>query len=200
MTGNDSGDSLLYQKLDEYRLEALLGQGGMARVYRGFDERLQRKVAIKVIDAPFRGDADYISRFEREARAIAQLKHPHIVGVYRYGEAEGLLYLAMEYIEGANLAVVLAGYRRDQKLMPFSEIGRIIRPICLALDYAHDQGVIHRDVTPANIMLDLDGRPILTDFGLALLDYKTRGEIFGTPQYMAPEQVVSSAKVVPQSD
>src|SRR6185295_13058234 len=93
-------DNLLYQQLDEYRLEALLGQGGMACVYRGFDVRLKRAVAIKVIDAPFRTDPDYISRFEREAQAIAQLKHPHIVGVYRAGEARGLLYIAMEYIEG----------------------------------------------------------------------------------------------------
>ncbi|MCG3210450.1 MAG: Serine/threonine-protein kinase PknD [Anaerolineae bacterium] len=200
MSVNHAGDSLLYQQLDEYRLEALLGHGGMARVYRGFDERLQRRVAIKVIDAPFRADPDYTARFEREARAIAQLKHPHIVSVYRYGEANGLLYLAMEYIDGANLAAILAGYHRDQKLMALADVNAIIRPICLALDYAHGQGVIHRDVTPSNIMLDNEARPILTDFGLALLDNQTRGEIFGTAQYMAPEQVVSSARVVSQSD
>jgi serine/threonine protein kinase len=200
MTDDREGDSLLYQYLDEYRLEALLGHGGMAQVYRGFDERLQRKVAIKVIDTPFRADSDYIARFQREARAIAQLKHTHIVGVYRYGEADGLLYLAMEYIEGVNLAETLAAYHRQQKLMPSAEVNLIISPICLALDYAHSQGVIHRDVTPSNIMLDAQGQPVLTDFGLALLDNKTRGEIFGTPHYIAPEQVVSSANAVPQSD
>ncbi len=200
MTDQDVIDSLLYQQLDEYRLEALLGQGGMARVYRGFDVRLKRGVAIKVIDAPFRTDPDYIIRFEREAQAIAQLKHPHIVGIYRYGEAHGVLYLAMEYIEGADLEAILASYHQDQQSMPFERVNQIIQPICLALDYAHSQGVIHRDVKPSNIMLDTQGRPILTDFGLALLDNKTRGEIFGTPHYMAPEQVVSSAGAVPQSD
>ncbi len=200
MTDNRAGDSLLYQYLDEYRLESLLGQGGMARVYRAVDERLQRTVAIKVIDAPYRADPDFAARFEREARAIAQLKHPHIVGVYRYGEAEGLLYLAMEYIEGDNLAERLAGYRREQGVMPLAEVERIIGPICHALDYAHSRGVIHRDVTPSNIMLGRDARPVLTDFGLALLGNQTRGEIFGTPRYIAPEQVVSSANAVPQSD
>lgn len=193
-------DNLLYQQLDEYRLEALLGRGGMARVYRSFDVRLKRWAAVKVIDAPFRDDPDYMARFEREAQAVAQLNHPHIVGVYRYGEANGLLYIAMEYIEGASLEAVLASYRQDHQLMSPAEARQIVRPICLALDYAHSQGVIHRDVKPSNIMLNSHGQPVLTDFGLALLDYQTRGEIFGTPHYIAPEQVMSSAGAVPQSD
>ena len=200
MTSEVEVNSLLHQQLDEYRLEAVLGRGGMACIYRGFDTRLKRKTAIKVIDAPFRTDSDYVHRFEREAQAIARLKHPHIVTLYRYGEADGLLYLAMEYIEGADLAAILAGYREDQNLMPAVRTSQIISPICLALDYAHQQGVIHRDVKPSNIMLDPEGRPVLTDFGLALLDNRTRGEIFGTPHYMAPEQVVSSAGATPQSD
>ena len=120
--------------------------------------------------------------------------------MYRYGEANGLLYIAMEYIEGTDLETILATYHEDQQLMSGAEVSQIIRPICLALDYAHSQGVIHRDVKPSNIMLNKQGQPILTDFGLALLDNKTRGEIFGTPHYIAPEQVVSSAGAVPQSD
>jgi serine/threonine protein kinase len=194
-------DSLLGQHLDEYRLDALLGQGGMARVYRALDVRLKRWVAIKVIDTPFRTDADYTMRFEREARAIAQLEHPHIVRLYRYGEANGLLYMAMQYIEGADLDFVLANYREDGEFIEPAEAGRIIHEIGLALDYAHSKGVIHRDVKPSNIMLDKAGRAILTDFGLALLsEVGTRGEIFGSPHYIAPEQAASSAKVVPQSD
>lgn len=194
-------DSLIGRRLDEYRLEALLGQGGMARVYRGLDVRLKRWVAIKVIDAPFRADSDYIKRFELEAQAIAQLEHPHIVRLYRYGEAKELLYMAMQYVEGAPLSELLASYRAEGDFIEPAEASRIIREVCLALDYAHRQGVIHRDVKPANIILTKQGSAILTDFGLALLtDVGTRGEIFGTPHYMAPEQAMSSAGVVPQSD
>lgn len=194
-------DSLIGQQLDEYRLEALLGQGGMARVYRGLDVRLKRWVAIKVIDAPFRADSDYTDRFEREAQAIAQLEHPHIVRLYRYGEVDGLLYMAMQYVEGSALDQVLASYREDNEFIELEEASLIVRGICSALDYAHSKGVIHRDVKPSNVMLNKEGSAILTDFGLALLtDVGTRGEIFGTPHYIAPEQAISSAGAVPQSD
>ncbi|HET7091314.1 MAG TPA: protein kinase, partial [Anaerolineae bacterium] len=194
-------DSLLGKQLDEYRLEVLLGQGGMARVYRGLDVRLNRYVAVKVIDAPFRADPDYVVRFEREAQAIAQLDHPHIVRLYRYGEAEGLLYIAMQYIRGASLSYVLDSYRADKEFIAPNDAQRIMREVCLALDYAHSHGVIHRDIKPANIILDQQGRAYLTDFGLALLtEVGTRGEILGSPHYIAPEQAISSAAAVPQSD
>lgn len=196
-----TGDSLLGKKLDEYRLDSLLGRGGMARVYRGLDVRLNRLVAVKVIDTPFRTDADYMARFEREAQTIAQLEHPHIVTVYRFGQSGGLLYLAMRYIEGQNLEAVLADYRAGGQFIPPEEASRIVHQVCLALDYAHKKGVIHRDVKPSNIMLDGEGQVILTDFGLALLtEVGTRGEIFGSPHYIAPEQAISSAGVRPQSD
>ncbi len=194
-------DSLLNQELDEYRLDTLLGQGGMARVYRGTDTRLKRYVAIKVIDTPLRRDPDYIMRFEREAQTIAQLDHPHIVRIYRYGEAKGVLYMAMQYVEGHDLGSILADYRSQQRLIEPDKVNQIIQQVCLALDYAHERGVIHRDIKPANIMLDQQGQTILTDFGLALLtEAGTRGEIFGSPHYIAPEQAISSAGVVPQSD
>ena len=194
-------DNLIGKQLDEYRLEAMLGHGGMARVYRGLDVRLKRYAAIKVIDAPYQTDPDYASRFEREAQAVAQLDHPHIVRLYRYGETEGLLYMAMQYIQGANLGDVLTSYRADKEFIEPADAQRIIREVCLALDYAHSHGVIHRDVKPANIILDQQGRAILTDFGLALLiDFGTHGEIFGSPHYIAPEQAISSAAAVPQSD
>ncbi len=196
-----AAEDLIGQQLDEYRLEALLGQGGMARVYRGLDVRLNRWVAIKVIDTPFRTDSDYVTRFEREAQAIAQLEHGHIVRLYRYGEAHGLLYMAMQYVEGADLEAVLSTYRAEGAFIEPEEASRIVREVCQALDYAHNKGVIHRDVKPSNIMLDTEGCVILTDFGLALLtEVGTRGEIFGSPHYIAPEQAISSAGAVPQSD
>ncbi|HMQ54272.1 MAG TPA: serine/threonine-protein kinase, partial [Anaerolineae bacterium] len=194
-------DALIGQQFDEYRLDKLLGHGGMARVYRGFDVRLKRWVAIKVIDTPFQAHSEYIKRFEREAQAIAQLEHPNIVSIYRYGEVDTVLYIAMRFIEGSPLDALLRVYRADQDFIPFAEAEQLIQQICRALDYAHSRGVIHRDIKPANILIDREGNAVLSDFGLALLTSEgTRGEIFGTPHYIAPEQAMSSADVVPQSD
>lgn len=193
-------DSILGRQLDEYRLETLLGRGGMARVYRAVDVRLRRYAAVKVIETRFRANADYIQRFESEAQAIARLDHPHIVQIYRFGEAAGCLYIAMRYVAGADLGALLAGYRRGGEWLAPSEASRLIREVGNALDYAHRQGVIHRDIKPSNIMVDEQGHAILTDFGLALLPELAGAEVFGSPHYMAPEQVVASNQVVPQSD
>jgi serine/threonine protein kinase len=194
-------DPLIGKRLDEYRLEKLLGRGGMARVYRGLDLGLQRYAAVKVIDTPYRQDEDYLARFEREARAIAQLEHPHIVTVYRYGRASNLLYLAMRYIEGPDLQIILEDYEQKGQIMSLADVTRLIREIGSALDYAHRQGIIHRDVKPSNVMLNAEGRAYLTDFGMALLtDVGTQGKILGSPHYISPEQAVSSARAVPQSD
>jgi serine/threonine-protein kinase len=174
-----SKDSLLYHKLDEYRIETLLGKGGMARVYRALDERLNRYVALKVIEKPFRADADYVTRFEREARAIARLEHEHIVRLYRFGQAEGLMYIAMQFIDGINLGKIMDLYRADGEFMLIEDICRIVSEVCQALDYAHSQGVIHRDLKPSNVMLDKKGKVYLTDFGLAMLsDVTTRAIAF----------------------
>lgn len=194
-------DSLIGRQLDEYQLISLLGQGAMGRVYLGFDHHLRRYVTIKTIARPLRTDPDYVRRFAYEAQAIARLDHPHIVQVYRYGEAEGLLYMAMKYVEGASLAERLEGHRREQTFMEVEEALRIANELLQALDYAHERGIIHRDVKPSNILLDQQGRVVLTDFGLSLLtDEETQGDVFGTPHYIAPEQVLSSADVVPESD
>lgn len=206
---NLNQDPLIGQQLDEYELVALLGRGGMARVYRGRDVRLKRDVAIKVIDAIYRADESYRARFEREAQAIAQLEHPHIVRLYRYGEVSGLFYMAMQYIPGQDLRSYLDDLRAGDEWLPALEAARLTRELCGALDYAHSKGIIHRDVKPSNIMLGEDGhfgdaqrrRSYLTDFGLAMLaDSDTQGDIFGSPHYVAPEQAMSSARVVPQSD
>jgi serine/threonine protein kinase len=195
------GHDLVGQTLGDYQLEAPLGQGGMAVIYRGRDVRLNRTVAIKVIDTPFQQDSVYTQRFEREAQAIGQLEHPAIVRLYQYGDANGLLYMAMEYIDGSTLAARIADHRAAGTHMDPATVIDLIRTICAALDYAHRHGVIHRDVKPANILLDRHGRAVLADFGLALMtEVGTRGEVFGTPHYIAPEQAISSSAVVPQSD
>jgi serine/threonine protein kinase len=196
-----SQDSILGRQIDEYRIEKLLGKGGMARVYQGIDVNLQRKVAIKVIDTPYQTDSDYLTRFKLEAQAIAQLEHPHIVRLYRYGDWDGMLYMAMQYVEGVDLHAVLSSYREAGEFIEFENASRILRDICEALDYVHQHGVIHRDIKPSNIMISADDRAILADFGLALLrNLGTRGEILGSPDYIAPEQAISSANAVPQSD
>jgi serine/threonine protein kinase len=194
-------EQLIGMQLDEYRLEALLGHGGMARVYRARDTQLNRLAAVKVIDTPFRADADYVARFRREAQASAQLDHPNIVRLYRYGEVSDVLYMAMQYIEGRDLETVFEEYAAEDKRFSTDRIKRLMTEICSALDYAHTQGVIHRDVKPSNIIIDPQGRAVLTDFGLALLvEAGTRGEIFGSPFYIAPEQAISSANATMQSD
>ncbi|MCB0178645.1 MAG: protein kinase [Anaerolineae bacterium] len=196
-------DTLIGRRLDEYQLQELLGHGSMARVYRAFDTRLKRWVAVKVIDKPFRADADYTARFEREARAIAQLEHPHIVRLYRYGESNGLLYMALQYIEGADLRQVLTSYRNEGEFIDPDEACRLIRQICAALDYAHSKGVIHRDIKPSNVIVNQQGEAVLVDFGLAMLaDTRTlaKGSAFGTAEYLAPEQVSGESGSVPQTD
>jgi serine/threonine-protein kinase len=194
-------ENLLGQRLGEYRLEALLGKGGMASVYWGVNVKNRQQAAVKVIEASLRDDADYRNRFAREAQAIARLHHPHIVRLYQHGEEREVIYIAMQFILGADLASVLTGYHSLRHFMPAEDVVRIARQIGMALDYAHLQGVIHRDIKPSNILLDEKGSATLTDFGLVLLtDVGTRGEAFGTPFYISPEQAVSSAGAVPQSD
>jgi serine/threonine protein kinase len=194
-------DDFIGTQFDEYLLEELMGEGGMARVYRGRDVYLQRYAAIKVIIPTFRKEKDYLDRFEREALAIARLDHPHVVRLYRYGESKGMLYMAMQFIEGMDLGSVLQSYSQSDEYIEYDEAIRLIGEIGEALDYIHSQGIIHRDLKSSNIMLDKTGRAFLTDFGLVLMtDLGTRGEIFGSPHYLAPEQAISSAKAVPQSD
>ncbi len=194
-------DPLIGQQLDHFLIQQPLGRGGMARVYKGLDLSLKRAVAIKVIEEGLRASASYAQRFEREAQAVANLKHPNIVTVFHFGKQESLYYLVMEYIDGADLDAILRNYETNGELMPHADVLRILDAMASALDYAHRQGVIHRDVKPSNVMLERDGRPVLTDFGLALRQSEgTVGDTFGSPHYISPEQARSSANAVPQSD
>ena len=193
-------DPLIGKTLGDYTIIELLGRGGMARVYRGYDPKLDRYAAVKVIDAELVPEAqeEYQRRFTREARAIAHLEHPNIVGVYQFGQVGDLNFMAMQFIEGRDLRHILRHYHeKGQQISPRAAL-RIVRDIALALDHAHSEGVIHRDIKPSNIMVTPEGRAILTDFGLAL--NMPVGNTFGSAHYIAPEQVESSAKAVPQSD
>ena len=195
------GDSLLGRSFDEYRIERPLGAGGMAKVYRALDVKLKRYVALKVIAPDLRNKEQYAERFEREAQSIARLEHANIVRIYRFGEADEMFYMAMQYVEGADLGTLIRGYKALGEVMPTGDVQRVLQDIGGALDYAHSRDVIHRDVKPSNVMVDNTGQALLADFGLALLaDLGTRGEVLGSPHYVAPEQAISSSDALPQSD
>ena len=194
-------DPLLGQQLGNYLIQQSLGQGGMARVYKGLDVSLKRPVAVKVMSEGLRQSELYAQRFEREAQAVANLHHLNIVSIFYFGTQDSLYYLVMEYIDGTDLEAVLRNYADHHELMPYADVMRILEAIASALDYAHQQGVIHRDVKPSNIMVERNGRPVLTDFGLALrVSEGTLGDTFGTPHYISPEQAQNSSNAVPQSD
>ncbi len=199
-----NSDPLINQKLGDYTIKSLLGRGGMARVYTGYDENLDRYAAVKVIDAQLiAGDdrEEYYQRFQREARAIARLNHPNIVGIYQFGKDDGDYYMAMVFIEGEDLRYILRRHNRDGVKLPAKLVVQIMRAMASALDYAHSEGVIHRDIKPSNILVTKDGDAVLTDFGLALsIPEGTIGNTFGSAHYIAPEQAVSSAQAVAQSD
>ncbi|MFN8374995.1 MAG: serine/threonine-protein kinase [Anaerolineae bacterium] len=195
-------DRMIGRQLGHYQLTELVAAGGMARIYKGTDTKLQRVVAVKVLmhDA---SDTDntLATRFRREAQAIASLEHPNIIPIYHYDETEDLYFLAMKLIEGSDLAKEISALRRRNQKMDIRRALRIMEQVAGALDHAHSKGVIHRDVKPSNILLDKDDNAVLTDFGLVLrASDSTMGTAFGTPRYIAPEQAIASEKAVPQSD
>ncbi|MEL7435232.1 MAG: protein kinase [Chloroflexota bacterium] len=194
-------DPLIGQTIDGYDIQSLLGHGGMGRVYQALDITLNRYAALKVMSHPTHKAELYKKRFDREAQSIAKLKHPNIVAIYRFNRTDDFSYMAMEFVDGADLRWVLRDYASNGELIDYKTLYDIINQIAKALDYAHKNGVIHRDIKPSNIMIARDGAAILTDFGLALdTNEGTLGEAFGSPHYIAPEQAVNSAKAVPQTD
>ena len=175
----------------QYEVVGLLGRGGMGAVYKGRQAALERFVAIKLLPLEVSVDEEYAGRFVREARAMASLSHPNIIGVHDFGTtAEGHLYFVMEFIEGANLHEFIHGGG-----MAPEEILNIMAGVCDALSYAHARGVVHRDIKPANVMLSIEGTAKVADFGLvrvigsgAQAGQTVAGTVMGTPDYMAPEQ------------
>ena len=197
-------DPLIGKKLGDYNIEGVLGTGGMARVYRGYDDNLDRYAAIKVIEPQLIASVEedeYRERFLREARAIARLNHPNIVSIYQFNQIGNVYYIAMEYAKGDNLRDILKSYIRQGRIMPTDELMAVLTDIADALDYAHQQNIIHRDIKPSNIIVTEAHGAVLTDFGLALNAMEgTIGNTFGSVHYIAPEQAISSAQSVPQSD
>ncbi len=193
-------DALVGQSLDRYKITKLLGEGGMGAVYKAFDLTLQREVAIKIMHAQFARQPDFQERFLQEARTEARLDHPGIVKVFDFGQAHEMLYIVMEFIPGDNLRKMLQDLRGARQWIVLPEAVQLVRQVCLALDYVHKQGILHRDIKPDNIMLKgeasdgLPYRPILTDLGLAKLvvgGMMTQdGVSMGTPAYMSPEQAM----------
>jgi len=181
----------------------LLGQGGMGAVYKARQKHLDRFVALKVIPPSAANEPAFAERFAREARALARLSHPNIVMVHDFGQVEGIYYLLMEFVDGSNLRQSMG----NGNLQP-QEALAIVPLVCDALQYAHDQGVVHRDVKPENVLLDKAGRVKIADFGLAkLLHHSPRDftlthsrQVMGTPQYMAPEQIEHPADVDHRAD
>ncbi len=172
-----------------YRVISRIARGGMATVYEAVDTRLDRTVALKMMSTALAEDPGFVTRFRREARAAAQLSHPHVVGVFDQGEADGLPYLAMEYVQGRTLRDVL----RDYGALSPEQALTVLDPVLEALSAAHDAGFVHRDVKPENILISDDGRVKVTDFGLARAvtntTTATQGMIIGTVAYLSPEHV-----------
>ncbi|PYJ02902.1 MAG: hypothetical protein DME25_14570 [Verrucomicrobia bacterium] len=182
----------------------LLGQGGMGTVYKARQPQLDRFVALKILSPELSRDPAFAERFAREAKALARLNHPNIVGVYDFGQAGEFYYFIMEYVDGMNL------WHMEQVKKPLApeEALAIVPKICDALQYAHEEGIVHRDIKPGNILMDKKGRVKIADFGLAKLvgqqaqDFRLTQSrmMLGTPQYMAPEQIEDPQKVDHRAD
>ena len=180
------------ENIGPYRIIEQLGQGGMATVYKAYHASLDRYVALKVLHPAFHQDQTFITRFQREARVVAKLEHPHIVPIYDYSEHENRPYLVMKYIEGDTLKA-----RFSAGPLSSAEIEKVVNSVGSALAYAHKQGILHRDIKPSNVLLATDGVMYLADFGLARIaeageSTLSSDSIMGTPQYISPEQAMGA--------
>ncbi len=180
-----------------YRIVELLGRGGMAEVYKAYQESLDRYVAIKLMHGFLADDEEFLRRFQREARSVATLRHPNIVQVHDFDRDEDDYFMVMEYIDGPTLKSVLEELAGKQARFPHARALNIFRDLGGALSYAHKRGMVHRDIKPANIMVDSSDHVVLTDFGIAKMvtgtQLKASGSMVGTPSYMVPEQGLGKA-------
>src|SRR5262245_59481928 len=181
-------EDLIGRQFGAYRIVGALGEGGMAAVYKAYQPAMDRHVAIKVLPQHLATDATFLSRFQHEAKILAQLQHPHILPVFDFGESDHYFYLIMPLVRGGTLAHRLLG-----KPLPLSVVERIMRQMCEGIGYAHSKGIVHRDIKPSNVLMDEVGNCLVSDFGIArLAEGATRltitGTIMGTPAYMSPEQ------------
>ncbi len=179
--------SLIGRKIGQYEVRSLVGSGGMATVYLGYQPTVDRLVAIKILPPHPALDPEFIQRFQLEARTIARLQHPHILQLFDYGTMDEILYFVTPYIEGGSLDRLL----RRGPIAP-KRVETILKQVSSALDYAHRQEIIHRDIKPGNILLDTEGNALLADFGIAKITSSTTNltgtGVVGTPAYMSPEQ------------
>src|SRR5512143_712111 len=192
--------SMIGKKLRAYEITEEIGSGGMATVYRAYQPSMDRYVAVKVIRSSILHDPALRERFQREARLIARLEHPHLLPVYDFDSEHEPPYIVMRYLEGGTLKQV-----QQRGGVPRDELLYILQQLAGALDYAHRQGVVHRDLKPSNVMIDREGNAFLTDFGIARSagagsDITHTGLLIGTPGYMAPEQARGDGQVDQAAD
>lgn len=183
---------LVGKTVGKYRIVARLGRGGMAEVYKAYQPGLDRYVGIKVLHAHLVDDKDFIGRFEREALAVAKLRHANIVQAVDFDREGDMYFMAMEFIDGPTLKDEIKARKAAGKPYNLKEVARIFTALCSAIDYAHARGMVHRDLKPANVMINQEGQVVLTDFGIARIigatQYTQTGALSGTPAYMSPEQ------------
>jgi serine/threonine protein kinase len=178
---------------NRYLIDEMLGQGGMSAVYKATDPNLRRVVAVKMIHTHLSDNPDFVKRFEEEAAAVAQLRHPGIIQVYDFNQDDDVYYMVLEFVPGETIQDHLKRLNENNRRLPVDKVMEYMANICDAVDYAHQRGMIHRDIKPANIMLNTQGQVILMDFGIAKIvgghRHTATGAVVGTAMYMSPEQI-----------